>query len=83
MRIFYINIIFCFSFSFGCKMEKVINEVGNYKDGKKDGKNIFYDKDGRIYWSGNYKDGVLVDGGFIKSDNHLICTKMNQSIMVE
>ena len=40
----------------------------NYQDGEKDGKNIFYDKDGKIYWSGNYKDGVLVVGDFIKSD---------------
>ena len=40
----------------------------NYKDGKEDGKNIFYDKDGKIYWSGTYKDGVLIDGGSIESD---------------
>ena len=44
------------------------NSIVNYKDGEKNGKNIFYDKDGNIYWSGNFQDGVLIDGGFIKSD---------------
>ena len=29
---------------------------------------IFYDKDGKIYWSGNYERGVLTNGGSIKSD---------------
>ena len=45
-----------------------INSVVNYKYGEKNGNNIFYDKDGKIYWSGNYIDGVLIDGDFIKSD---------------
>ena len=45
-----------------------INSIVNYKDEKKVGKNNFYDKDGRMYWSGYYKDGILIDGDFIKSD---------------
>jgi len=45
-----------------------INSIVNYKDEKKVGKNNFYDKDGRMYWSGYYKDGILMDGDFIKSD---------------
>ena len=45
-----------------------INSIVNYKDGKKVGKNNFYDKDGKIYWSGYYENGILINGDFIKSD---------------
>ena len=45
-----------------------INSIVSYKSGEKDGNSIFYDKDGKKYWSGNYQDGVLIDGNFIKSD---------------
>ena len=38
-----------------------VNVVGNYKDGKLDGEYIYYDKDGKIYWEGIYKDDVLVN----------------------
>jgi len=33
----------------------------NYKDGKLDGENTYYDKNGKIYWKGIYKDDVLVN----------------------
>ena len=46
------------SFSFGCGFEEVINEVGNYKDGKKDGKWISYCKHDHKIEEGNYKDGL-------------------------
>ena len=44
-----------------------INSIVNYKDEKKVGKNNFYDKDGKIYWSGYYENGTLINGGFIES----------------
>tara|TARA_B100001250_G_C19497226_1_gene655790 strand:- start:162 stop:689 length:528 start_codon:yes stop_codon:yes gene_type:complete len=44
------------------------NSIIHYKDGKKHGKNTFYDKDGRIYWSGTYKNGDLISGGPIETD---------------
>ena len=45
-----------------------IGRVENYINGIKNGTDIFYDQDGRIYWSGNYEDGILINGGSIKSD---------------
>ena len=33
----------------------------NYKDGKLDGENTYYDKNGKIYWKGIYKDDILVN----------------------
>ena len=35
--------------------------MGNYKDGKLEGRYTYYDKDGKIYWEGIYKDGILVE----------------------
>ena len=54
--IIYIVVLFL-SFSFGCGFEEVINEVGNYKDGLKQGKWISYFEDGKIWYEGNYKNG--------------------------
>ena len=45
-----------------------IGRVENYTNGIKNGTDIFYDQDGRIYWSGNYEDGILINGSSIKSD---------------
>ena len=43
----------------------IINPKNNlplhYKDGKLDGENTYYDKNGKIYWKGIYKDDVLVN----------------------
>ena len=52
----YVVVLFL-SFSFGCGSEEVFNEIGNYKDGKKDGKWISYCKHDQKVEEGNYKDG--------------------------
>jgi antitoxin component YwqK of YwqJK toxin-antitoxin module len=49
--------IFIFSFSFSCGLEEATSEVGNYKDGKKDGKWISYCEHENKIQEGNYKDG--------------------------
>jgi len=59
-------VVLSLSLSFGCGPEEVTNEVGNYQDGKKDGKWIYYLEDGQIWYEGNYKDGVE-HGEFILS----------------
>ena len=38
-----------------------ISRMENYKHGIKNGIDQFYDKNSRMYWSGNYKDGTLID----------------------
>jgi antitoxin component YwqK of YwqJK toxin-antitoxin module len=41
---------------------------GNLKDGKLEGEYTYYDKDGKIYWKGTYKDDILVqEASFIGS----------------
>ena len=37
------------------------NKEGTFKDGKRDGEYTYYDKNGKIYWKGIYKDDVLVN----------------------
>jgi hypothetical protein len=32
-----------------------------------EGDYIYYDLNGKIYWKGSYKDGILIQGNFIKS----------------
>ena len=55
--IVYVVVLFL-SFSFGCGPEEVFNEIGNYKDGKKDGKWISYwDMNGQKKEDQTYKDG--------------------------
>jgi uncharacterized protein len=53
------NLLFIsfFTFSFCCELEEVVNEVGNYKDGKKDGTWISYCKHDNKIQEGNYKNG--------------------------
>ena len=54
--IVYVVVLFI-SFSFGCGPEEVINEEGNYRDGKKDGKWISYCIHDQKIEEGNYIDG--------------------------
>ena len=45
------------------------NKEGTFKDGKRDGEYTYYDKNGKIYWKGIYKDDVLVnETSFIGSE---------------
>ena len=73
----YVIVLFL-SISFGCGPEEVTNEVGNYQDGKKDGKWISYCKHDQKIQEGNYKDGekdgkwiyYLEDGQIWKEGNY-------------
>ena len=51
------SLVIFLSISFGCEMEEVVNEVGNYKDGTKDGKWTSYCKHEKKIEEGYYKDG--------------------------
>ena len=67
--IIYVVVLFL-SFSFGCGFEEVINEVGNYKDGKKDGKWTSWYDDGQKWSERIWKDGELISGKYWDEDGN-------------